>query len=156
MLAWPARSPERVLHYPFTPVGLRFMQMWFFVHHIGLLILLLALALSGAAGQGRLARTKAANEGVMGAGYGLTTSLVGLGMLAAGAGVIRARRWLGWWRYVPVLIGAAHFVVVTLAIFSNGYVIARLAIAFWMALFMPEKRAVIAHEGAPLVNIALQ
>jgi hypothetical protein len=162
MLAWPPQSPEGVLHYPFTPEGFQVIQTWFFVHHIGLVVLLVGLAASGAVGPGRLARaaawlavlgmigltamelfairfteweTTTANEGALGAGYGITTSLVGIGMVGAGLAVLRARRWPGWWRPIPLLIGVTHFVVVTPAIFSNGYVIARLAIASWMALF---------------------
>jgi hypothetical protein len=162
MLAWPAQAPEGMVHYPFTVIGFYVIQTWFFVHHTGLVFLLAAVAMSGATGDGRLARagawlavvgmigltgmelfamkfakweTQAASEGVMGAGYGITTSLIGLGMIGAGVGVLRARLWSGWWRYVPLLIGVAHFVVVTPAVFSNGYVIGRLAIGFWMALF---------------------
>jgi hypothetical protein len=161
MLAWPAESPETVLHYPFTPTGFRVIQTWFFVHHIGLVVLLVGLALSGAMAAGRVARggawlavvgmagltgmelfamrfaeweRTAASEGVMGVGYGIVTNLVGLGLLIAGVGVLRARRWSGWRRFTPLLVAVTHFVVVTPAIFSNGYVIARLAIASWMAL----------------------
>ncbi len=162
MLAWQPESPPGVLKYPFTTTGFRAIQSWFFVHHIGLVVALVALALSGAVGAGRIARAgawlavagmvgltgmelfairfseldvKVANEGVMDAGYGITTTLVGFGMLVAGVAVLRVRRWTGWWRFVPLLLGVTHFVVVTPAVFSNGYVIARLTIASWMALF---------------------
>lgn len=162
MLAWPAEVSPDVLSYPFTVDGFRTIQTWFFVHHIGLDVLAVGFALSAGLGTSRVAsvgawlavlgllgltgmelfaiqfaewNAVAANQGTMGAGYGMTTSLVGLGMLIAGVGVLRARVWTGWWRFVPLLIGVTHFVVVTPAIFSNGYVVARLAIAMWMALF---------------------
>jgi hypothetical protein len=161
MLSWTPQSTEGVLHYPFTPDGFRILQTWFFVHHFGLVAVLVGLLMSGAVGAGRFFRagawiaiigmvmltgmelfaiqytewdTKAANEGTMGAGYGISTSLVGLGMLIAGAGVLRTRVWSGWRRWIPLLIGLSLFLVVTPGMFS-GYVIARLAIGSWMALF---------------------
>ena len=162
MLAWPEQSPAGLVRYPFTAAGFQTIQTWFFVHHMGLVIGLVGLALSGAMGEGRFGRGAAwlavvgmigltgmelfaiqfaewentvASSGAMGAGYGITTNLVGLGMVGAGVSVLRARLWSGWWRFVPLLIGITHFVLVTPAIFSNGWVIARLAIASWMALF---------------------
>jgi len=181
MLAWPVESPEGLVRYPFTPAAFQAMQTWFFVHHIGLVVGAVAFALSGATGPGRFGRiaawlsvigmigltgmelfaiqfaewdNKVASMGVMGAGYGITTNLVGLGMLGAGVSVLRARIWSGFWRFVPLLIGITHFVLVTPAIFSNGYVIARLAIGTWMALFaalgwglMAEHR--LRHEPLP-------
>jgi hypothetical protein len=162
MLAWPPQVPEGVLSYPFTPAGFRVIQTWFFIHHWGLVAVVLGFALCGGIGRSQGARAgawlalagtlgltfmelfaiqfaewqlKAANEGVVGAGYGIATSLMGLGMLAAGVGVLRAGTWTGGWRFVPLAIGIWHFAVATPAIFSNGYVIARLAIAGWIALF---------------------
>ncbi|MGQ0574101.1 MAG: hypothetical protein ACT4RN_07830 [Pseudonocardia sp.] len=37
--------------------------------------------------------------------------LFGLGMVLAGGAVLRARRWSGWRRYVPLVLGAYTFVV---------------------------------------------
>lgn len=161
MLSWPKQSAPGVLHYPFTLEGFRIIQSWFFVHHLGLVALLIGLALSGAVGDGKIVRagawlgvigmlmltgmelyamrfaewsTQAANEGPMGAGYGISTSLVGLGMLVAGVGVLRARVWSGWPRFLPLLLGLSLFLVVTPGMFA-GYALARLAIGTWMALF---------------------
>ncbi len=161
MLLWPAQAPSDVLSHPFTTEGFRTIQTWFFVHHLGLVALLVGLARSGAVPAGRLSKggawlavfgtallaamelyairfaawtTVAANEGAMGAGYGISTSLVGLGMLGAGWGVLRAGAWSGWRRFVPLLLGVTLFLVVTPGMFS-GFVIARLAIGSWMALF---------------------
>jgi hypothetical protein len=162
MLAWPPQVPEEMLSYPFTPDGFRTIQLWFAVHHLGLIAVLVGFAGAAGLGRSRLARagailavigmvgltgmevyargfaewqTKAANEGTMGAGYGITTSLVGLGMVVAGIAVLRTRQWTGPWRQVPLAIGVMHFVVVTPAIFSNIYVLARIAIVTWIALF---------------------
>ena len=43
------------MSYPFTTAGFYVAQGWFFIHHIGLVLVLVALALSGAVGNGRLA-----------------------------------------------------------------------------------------------------
>lgn len=162
MLAWPVHGPAGLVRYPFTGAEFRVIQSWFFVHHLGLVIVLVGLARSAAMGERRVARAgawiavvgmtllavneiramgygdwtlKAANEGSLGAGYGISTNLVGLGMLLAGIGVVRARRWTGPWRWVPLLVSLGHFFLVTPALFSGGYVVARLAIGSWMALF---------------------
>ena len=161
MLTWPAQVPETVLSYPFSPIGFRNIQLWFCVHHLGLLALLVGLVLSGAVGGGWSARasawvgvagmvmltgmelfaipfattdTQAANEGIMGAGYGIATTVIGLGMLGAGAGVLRAGRWSGWRRWIPLLLGLSLFGVVTPAMFG-GFVAARLGIGSWMLVF---------------------
>jgi hypothetical protein len=161
MLTWPIESPEGLVRYPFTLETFRAFQAWFFVHHIGLVVGAIGFAFSGAAGESRVGRIfawvavigmlglsgmelftrefgeldmKAANTGAMGAGYGISTNLVGLGMLVSGVSVLRARIWSGWWRFTPLLVGITHFVLVTPAIFSNGWVIARLAIGTWMLL----------------------
>ena len=173
MLTWPPQSPEGHLSYPFTSTGFLVIQTWFFVHHLGLVTVLVALARSGAVGERRLARagawlgvvgmvmltcmelfatryaewdTKAANEGVMGAGYGVSTSLVGLGMLGAGVGVLRARIWSGWRRFIPLLLGITLFLVVTPGMFG-GFVIARLAIGTWMALYAALGWSLVVEAG---------
>ena len=43
-------------HYPFTTSGFLIAQGWFFAHHVGLVLVLAALAVSGAVGPGRVAR----------------------------------------------------------------------------------------------------
>jgi hypothetical protein len=162
MLAWPAQVERGVLSYPFTADGFTAIQTWFFAHHFLLVAVAIGFASSRGVGPSRIARAgawiavlglvgltgmelfaiqfagwdaKAANEGVMGTGYGITTTLVGLGMLAGGVGVVRARLWHGPWRFAPLLIGISHFVLVMPAVFSNGFAIARLAIGTWIALF---------------------
>jgi hypothetical protein len=163
MLAWPVQSPPELVRFPFTPGQFRVIQTWFFVHHLGMVAVLVGLARAGVTGEGRIGRIgawlavigtfllavqelvtgfgygdvalKTANEGAMGAGYGVSTNLIGLGMLLAGIAVVRARVWTDFARWVPLAIGVVHFVVVTPAIFSGGFVAARLAIGSWMLLF---------------------
>ncbi len=111
LLAWPAQAPLEQVSYPFTIDGF-----------------LVALALSSAIGPGRIARAGAwvavggmvmltfaellsmryanwdnevANAGLMGTSYGVSCTVIGIGMLAAGAGVVRAGVWSGWHRWVP-------------------------------------------------------
>jgi hypothetical protein len=54
MLLWPRQVAEDLVSYPFTTAGFYIAQAWFFVHHFGLVLVLVALALSGAVGNGRL------------------------------------------------------------------------------------------------------
>jgi hypothetical protein len=160
MLLWPPQVAEEVVSYPFTTAGFYFAQVWFFVHHFGLVLVVVALALSGAVGNGRLGRggaraavigmvgltvseliairyadwpTDLANAGVMGTSYGISVTVIGLGMLAAGIGVLRAGAWHGWRRWTPLAIGIATFAVVTPGMFG-GFVMARLAIGSWLLL----------------------
>ena len=158
MLIWPPQVDEELVSYPFTTAGFYIAQSWFFVHHFGLVLMLLAFALSGALGRfwrggawtavvGMVALTfsellamryadwhnESANAGLMGAAYAISVTAIGLGMLAAGVGVLRAGVWHGWWRWTPVAIGMATFAVVTPGMFG-GFVIARLAIGSWLLL----------------------
>jgi hypothetical protein len=160
MLLWPPQVAEDLVSYPFTTAGFHIAQGWFFVHHFGLVLALVALAMSGALGKGRLVRGGAwaavigmvaltfsellamryadwhndtANAGLMGISYGISVTLIGLGMLAAGIGVLRAGVWRGWRRWTPLAIGIATFAVVTPGMFS-GFAIARLAIGSWLLL----------------------
>ncbi len=161
VLVWPPQVAEHLVSYPFTTNGFYAVQTWFFVHHFGLVLVLVALAGSGAVGAGRLGRTGAwaavagmvaltfaellamryatwdndtANAGLMGTTYGASVTVIGLGLLIAGVGVVRAGVWSRVPRSIPLAIGIAAFAVVTPGMFG-GFVIARLAIGFWMLLF---------------------
>jgi hypothetical protein len=173
LLAWPPQVPPGPLSFPFTTDGFLVVQGWFFVHHFGLLAALVALARSGALGGGRVARigawvavagmvvltgaelfamrfaawdAKAANEGSMGVTYGIACTVIGVGMIGAGIGVLRAGVWSGWRRWVPLAIGLSVFLVVTPGMFA-GYVVARLAIGSWMALFAALGWSLLAETG---------
>lgn len=161
LLAWPPQVAGGVLSYPFTTAGHSIAQTWFFVQHLALALALVALATTGVVGTGRLPRAaawvavagmvglaltellaigyaewdeEAANAGPMGAAYGICVTVIGLAMLVVGIVVLRARRWTGWRRWTPLVIGIATFTVLTPGMFG-GFVIARLAIGFWMLLF---------------------
>ncbi len=101
------------------------------VAYLMLLVTALALARSGVAGRGRVARYGLV---VAGAGWALSaaaqlvlrvdvdvaeqvlfpiaTISIGAGMVAAGIGVVRAGRWRGWRHWAPLLCGLYPFVVV--------------------------------------------
>jgi hypothetical protein len=161
LLVWPPQVAVNLVSYPFTPNGFYAAQAWFFVQHLGLLLAMVALAQSGAVGRSLMTRTavwaavagmvaltlaellamryatwddEAAYAGLMGTAYGASVNVIGLGMLIAGIGVLRAGVWSGRWRWAPLAIGIAAFAVVTPGMFG-GFVIARLAIGFWMLLF---------------------
>ena len=56
MLLWPPQVAEQLVSYPFTTAGFYIAQVWFFIHHFGLVLVLVALALSGAVANSRLGR----------------------------------------------------------------------------------------------------
>lgn len=161
LLLWPPQVPPGLVSYPFTTTGFLVAQAWFFVHHLGLVILLVALARCGAVGAGRAPRVGAwvsvlgvvlltgaelfamgfadwdndtANAGALGSAYGVACTLVGLGTIAAGIGVVRAGVWSGWHAWTPLLIGITQFLVLTPGMFG-GFVMARLVIGLWMLTF---------------------
>ena len=173
MLAWPVQSPPELVRYPFTLTQFQAIQTWFFVHHLGMVAVLVGLTRAGVMGDGRVGRIggwlavvgtfllavqelvtgftygevalKTANEGAMGAGYGVSTNLIGLGAVVAGIAVVRAHVWRDWARWIPLAIGIMHFVVVTPAIFSGGFVAGRLAIGSWLLLFGALGLALVRH-----------
>jgi hypothetical protein len=147
--------------YPLTPGGFAVIQVWFFVHHLGLLAGLYGLWRSGAVGPTRLGRwgvwgamvgmgSLAVTELVAISGadpaapsdrldtiqglYGISSTLIGLTLIMAGIAVIRTGRWRGWRRVVPVILGVYVFVPLTPALFGP-YVLARLGIGGWMLGF---------------------
>lgn len=64
----------------------------------------------------------------------MASTAIGLFLILAGIAVLRARVWPGWQRYLPLALGIYVFVPLTPGIFGP-FVIARLVIAGWMALF---------------------
>ena len=161
LLAWPTHVDDSLLRYPFSENGFLTIQAVFAVHHLGLVTGVVALALSGAVGTRWWARggawllvagtlmltgsellamryvdwtSDAANEGLMGAAYGVSCTVMGIGAILAGAGVLRTKVWSGWRAWTPMVIGVAQFVMLTPGMFG-GFVIARLVIGAWMLMF---------------------
>jgi len=76
--------------------------------------------------------------------FPLAAATTGLGMLAAGAAIIRARRLRGWHRYLPITVGAYPFIFMfpvlavtgdrpDLAITAWGVTFIGVAVALWAA-----------------------
>jgi hypothetical protein len=155
---WPEHSANDLFRYPFTTAEFSFFHVVFFLQHLGLVVLLIALSLSGAArgrsfpvgawlavlgmallsiavgGDGVSMPTSTRNAGAIGTTYGLASVVTGLGMLLAGIEIARTGRWSEWRRWTPLATGACVFVVVIPGL-AGGFVIGRLAIADWMRWF---------------------
>lgn len=136
-------------------------QTIFAVTHLGLILGLLALWWCGAVPHNRLGRighvvavsgmalltinelvaisvageaTDSAHAGIVGAIYGVTTIMIGLGMSAEGVAAVRDGEWSGWQRWLPLVLGIWLFVPTMPALFLEGDV-ARLALTGWSLLF---------------------
>ncbi len=156
----PTVAPER-FSYPLDSGPFAVIQAWFVVQHLGLLVGIMALGAVGVAGRGRSARVGqvlavvgmgmlTATEAVailaagqvvtsgavalLNVGYGLSSTLVGIGLVMVGVGVLRTQLWRGWRRFLPLALGIYVFVPMTPAL-SGPFVAARLAISGWMLLF---------------------
>lgn len=161
LLAWPTSVDQDLLRYPFSETGFLAAQAFFAIHHLGLVIGVVALAMCSAVGSGRVARSgawllvagtvgltlaelntmryadwtnEAANAGLMGATYGITCTVMGIGAILAGVGVVRTRSWSGWRAWTPMVIGVAQFVMLTPGMFA-GFEVARIVIGTWMLMF---------------------
>lgn len=86
------------------------------------------------------------------AAYGISTILIGVGLVVAGIAVARAGVWTGWTRWVTLACGVAVFVVVIPAVFVvipgvDPFVAGRAALGAWMLLLAALGRAI--HRAAP-------
>jgi hypothetical protein len=159
LAVWPAGVPDDRYSYPFGAAAFVVAQLWFAVQHLGLLAGILGLGRCGAAGTGtfgvrlaaagmaalalvELAAISAARSlypdglrtQLLDLGYGLATVAIGVGLVAAGVAVLRARVWSGRHRFVPLALGVWVFVPMLPALLAP-FVAARLAITGWMLLF---------------------
>lgn len=152
---------EEMYSFPLTATGFTVIQAWFFVQHLGLILGLLGLWRSGAAGTSRLGRwgvvssvagmlmlsvtelvaISAAQDpypssrtDLLDVLYGISTIVVGVGLILAGVAITRAGKWSGWMRWLPLVTGIYVFAPMTPAI-MGPFVIARIAITVWMLMF---------------------
>lgn len=171
----PASVPDDRYSYPLSATGHIWMQVFFGIHHVGLVVALAALWASGAAGQNRTATVghylglggmillsvtellaisaaesplEGSRADQLGVAYGLSCTLVGVGLVLVGIAVMRSGRWNGWRRYVPLAIGAWVFVPLFPAL-AGPFVLARLAIVGWMLLFAALGWGLPGRETAP-------
>jgi hypothetical protein len=158
--AEPAVSSQQ-WSYPQSVSAFAVTQTWFAVQHLGLLVGLVALGRSGAMGESRWAHraTTVAVTGlaalavtelvaiipasqavdatfplVLSGVYGAISTVLGVALTVAGIGVLRARVWTGWTRWVPLALGIWVFVPMFPAM-AMSFVGARISISGWMVLF---------------------
>jgi hypothetical protein len=180
-------SPSQV-SYPFTPATFRFTEGLWTLTHLLVLLGVLALACSGLAGSSRPARTGVwlavtgmallvpcelgyvflahAAEGstgddILGSAFGVAVPLAGIGFIMAGVTTLRAGRWQGPGRFMPVFIGVLTFLVLipvqvarpsifmwAIAVWNIAFIL--LGWALWQAARLPE--VVPAPQPAQLTN----
>lgn len=159
---WPREvSPDR-FSYPLGTVSHVSFQLFFTVHHLGLLAGLLALgalarpvatrvtrAGTGLAVAGMVLLTvmeavvavlglgitaDSARGQLLGSLYGVASLMIGAGLVTAGVGLVRRPVFPGSGRYLPLALGVWVFVPMVPALFAPT-VWGRLAIIGWMVLF---------------------
>lgn len=145
--------------YPFTASTFTVVQIAFFLQHLGLATGLLALR--RASGPGRFGRGAVvasvigmlllavmelvaisakdsayptSRTDVIESAYGVVSMVIGLALVALGVAVLRAGRWVGGQRWIPLALGVYVFVPMTPGIFGP-YWLARAVITGWMLLF---------------------
>ena len=173
VVVWPDQVAESRYSYPFTPTGYAVAQVFFAAQHLALLAGLVALV-RVTRGSSRTTRVGAwiAVVGMLGltgcelfaltaadaattseaadavnASYGGPTVVLGLGLVLAGAGLLRRPVLTGADRWVVLVLGAWIFVVLLPALFGP-LVAGRLAIGTWMLLFAWLGAALVRHAEA--------
>jgi hypothetical protein len=167
--------------YPYTPTGFLVAQVVFILNHVLLLVGILGLARSGAAGTGLLGRVglwisvlgmatltvcevgamtlatspyPSPRTDFMDMSYGVASILIGLGLVLAGVAVVRAGEWTGWHRFVALICGVAVFVIVIPGVFGP-FLAGRLALVVWMLMFAALGWALYTRARIPEVERAL-
>jgi hypothetical protein len=156
----PVVSEDR-FSYPLSASGFTWIQLWFGIQHLALVVGLLALWSTGAVGPSRSGRIGhlvavvgmlglAATEvlaigarddgldsalvGVLNGLYGITSIAIGVGLVTEGLAVRKHGAWTGWRAWIVLALGVWVFVPMTPAI-ALSVLGARLAISAWMLLF---------------------
>lgn len=166
--------------YPYTLMGFLVAQLVFILNHVLLLVGILGLARSGAAGSGLLGRVgvwisvvgmttltlcevgamtlttspyPTPSTDFMDTSYGVASILIGVGLVLAGAAMVRAREWASWHRFVALICGVAVFVIVIPGVFGP-FLAGRLAITVWMLMFAALGWALYTQARVPEVERA--
>ena len=171
----PTSVPTTAVSYPYSPTVYSITQILWAVLQSLMFLGALGLARSGAVGTSRLGRIGVwlAPAGMAGiapcvAGFafiasetadssaatalsaivGIASNLAGLGFVLAGIAVLRARRWQGWHRFVPLLCGLYVFVALTpiIAAFPGLFF---WGLAGWNACFILLGLALTQQRAAP-------
>ena len=147
--------------YPLSPTGFTWIQIWFVIQHVGLILGLLAVWSAGVVGRSGLARSGhvlavggmvgltlteavaiAARHddmdttlvAVLGAVYGVVSVASGIGLVLEGVAARREGVWDGWRGWLLLALGVWVFVPMIPAL-ALSFLGARLAITGWMLLF---------------------
>jgi hypothetical protein len=88
----------------------------------------------------------AAAANAVNTGYGISNNLIGVGLIVTGVAVVRARRWSGWPRCTPLILGIAVFVIVLPGVFGP-FLAGRLAISLWMVGWAALGAALIRNQA---------
>ena len=147
--------------YPYTPRGFRVTELVFILNHVLLLVGILGLARTGAAGTGLFGRVglwisvvgmatltlcevgamtlatspyPSPRTDFMDTSFGVASILIGVGLVLAGVAVARVGEWGGWHRFVALNCGVAVFVIVIPGVFGS-LLAGRLVLAVWMLMF---------------------
>ena len=174
-LVEPAVREER-FSFPLTAGDFTMVQVWFAVHHLGLLAGLLALSWAGVLPSTAAARrgwklavagmvgltlteavaiaaadseTASGTAGSVGALYGLACTAIGVGLVMLGVAIARSSGWTGWRRWVVLVLGVWVFVPMFPALAVTPTDGARWAIAGWMLLFAALGAALRRRDSAP-------
>ena len=159
---WPREVSPDQFSYPLGTVSHVAFQLFFTVHHLGLLAGLLALGVlarpvatrvtragTGLAVAGMVLLTlmeavvavlglgitaDSARGQLLGSLYGVASLMIGAGLVTAGVGLVRRPVFPGSGRYLPLALGVWVFVPMVPALFAP-MVWGRLAIIGWMVLF---------------------
>lgn len=150
--------------FPWTASALLPVSLLYCVFHLLVLAGIIGFGASGVAGSGRAARVgcilaalgtavlavaepasmpiadqplSAAGPAAVGAAFGAGTALTAVGLIVAGVTTIRARRWSGWRRYVPLatgiwtaaLVGLVMTPAIAVAVGVYGALLALLGVA---------------------------
>jgi len=164
--------------YPYTPAGFLVAQFVFILNHLLLLVGMLGLVRSGAAGRGLLghvglwisavgwatltlcevrAMTLATSPypspetDFLDIWFGVASILIGISLTLAGVAVARAGEWAGWRRFVVLICGVAVFIIVIPGVFGP-FLAGRLVLTVWMLMLAALGWALYADARAPEVG----
>jgi hypothetical protein len=175
----PAVSFDR-FSYPYTQTDFLLAQLVFMSNHVLLLVGILGLARSGAAGTGLLGRVglwisvvgmatltlcevgamtfatspyPGPGTDVLDTSFGVASILIGVGLVLAGVAVVKAGEWTGWRRFVPLICGVAVFVIVIPGVFGS-FLAGRLVLVVWMMMFAALGWALYTQGRVPVRRVA--
>jgi hypothetical protein len=170
-LVLPPMVPADQYSAPLTPMLATIVAIVLFLHHVALVPLVLLVARYAApTGLGRtgaaiasvglvgiavaeLVAVAAAHErgttpitDLVDTGYAVPTVLLGLGEVLLGVAVVRAARWKGWARGLPLIAGVFVFVPLVFPSLIIGAPLSMIALSVWSLLYSALGVALLREE----------